>query len=81
MKSKKRHVLSSDDEDDVPCTPLPIDKPMQKINEKQKVIINPVDVFGLEPVKQNIINVPKPKKKKQVRIYCMIVIYIYLFIF
>lgn len=67
--SKKRRVLSSDDEDDVvPLTP--VDKPKQKLAEKRK-LINPVDVFGSEPVKQSAINVIKPKKKNQV---CIIII-------
>lgn len=64
--SKKRHVLSSDDEDDV-VPPTPVDKPKQNLNEKRK-LINPVDVFGSEPVKQSTINVIKPKKKPQVSI-------------
>lgn len=62
--SKKKHVLASDDEDDV-VPPTPVDKTKQKLSEKRK-LINPVDVFGSEPVKQSAINVIKPKKKKQV---------------
>lgn len=68
--SKKRHVLSSDDEDNV-VPPTPVDKPKQKLHEKRK-LINPVDVFGSEPVKQSTINVIKPKKKPQVSIYLRI---------
>lgn len=65
-KSKKRHVLSSDEEDDVePCSP--VNKPKQKTPEKRKCI-NPQDVFGSEPVKQSAIKVHKPIKKTQVRI-------------
>lgn len=67
VKSKKRHVLSSDDEDDiVPSTP--VDKSKQKVLEIQKNI-NPVDVFGTEPVKQSTIKVSRPSKKNKVRIY------------
>lgn len=68
-KSKKRHVLSSDDEDDVvPCSPID-NKPKPKLNEKRK-LINPIDVFGLEPVKQSAIKVIKPSKKNKVSILC-----------
>lgn len=66
-KSKKRHVLSSDDEDDVvPGTPVV--KPTQQLPDKRK-LVNPVDVFGSEPVKQKVVEVIKPKKSKTVRQY------------
>lgn len=59
-------MLSSDDEDDVvPCTP--VEKQKKKLPDKRKHV-NPVDVFGSEPVKQSPIQVIKPVKKKQVRI-------------
>lgn len=61
-KSIKRHVLSSDDEDDiVPGTP----KLEQKSPEKRK-LVNPIDIFGSEPVKQSAIKVVKRIKKIQV---------------
>lgn len=61
-KSIKRHVLSSDDEDDIiPATP----KPKQKSPEKRK-LVNPLDIFGSEPVKQSAIKVVKPIKNIQV---------------
>jgi len=64
----KKRVLSSDDEDDVvPCSPVLVNKPNQKANEKRK-FINPVDVFGSEPVKQSAPKVLDPNKKQQVSI-------------
>lgn len=65
-KSKRRHVLSSDDEDDVVVPGTPVGKPKSKVPEKRK-LVNPIDVFGSEPVKQSAIKIHKPHKKETVR--------------
>lgn len=65
-KLKKQRVLSSDDEDDIVLS-SPVNKPKQKLPEKRK-IVNPIDVFGSEPVKQSAIKVLKRDKKKEVRL-------------
>lgn len=64
-KSKKRHVLSSDDEDDV-VPSIPVSKSKSQVPEKRK-IVDPIDVFGSEPAKQSAIKIQKPHKKKTVR--------------
>lgn len=70
-------MLSSDEEDDVvPCTP--VDKPKEKLPQKRK-LVNPIDIFGSEPVKQSPIQIIKPDKKKQVRIMMILILYILVF--
>lgn len=62
--TKKRLILSSDEEDDVePCGSVV--KPQEQKSEK-RICVNPVDVFGSNPVKQKPINVIRPPQKTQV---------------
>lgn len=70
-KTKKRLVLSSDEEDDnlEPCGS--VIEPPQQISKK-RICVNPIDVFGSTPVKQNPITVIKPKKHSQVCYECVV---------